>query len=165
MPVQFPNGIGVTRDVSASGVFFEMTLSFSPGGGHQVFSAPGAHGSGGSDAPPLPEEDRARGAPSLTRFLTDRCILGFRSSLERLLLQPVKRRDLSNSTLNLNWLSREWWLPAGSATPCWFGHPPSIGFVSPGPAIEPIPSSLRCTNGHLLSTATLLGIIFSGKRP
>ena len=31
MPVELPNGHGVTRDVSTSGVFFETTLSFSRG--------------------------------------------------------------------------------------------------------------------------------------
>jgi hypothetical protein len=31
LPVELPNGEGVTRDVSASGVFFETAVSFSPG--------------------------------------------------------------------------------------------------------------------------------------
>ena len=31
LPVELPNAHGVTRDVSAYGVFFETTLSFSPG--------------------------------------------------------------------------------------------------------------------------------------
>ena len=31
LPVELPNGHGVTRDVSASGVFFETTLALSPG--------------------------------------------------------------------------------------------------------------------------------------
>ena len=31
LPVELPNGHGVTRDVSAFGVFFETTLALSPG--------------------------------------------------------------------------------------------------------------------------------------
>ena len=36
LPVELQNGHGVTRDVSASGVFFETTLSFSPGAAIRV---------------------------------------------------------------------------------------------------------------------------------